>query len=87
LLKPGGYFWIDTPNIDSHGHSEFGSDWRGLEPPRHLQLLSWELLRTMLDEAGFRHVAQACWRPEYLTVRCASKAIGAILTRTERNRR
>lgn len=75
LLKPGGYFWIETPNVDSYGHSEFQSNWRGLEPPRHLQLLSWALLQHMLEETGFSHVTSASWRPEYLTVRCASKAI------------
>lgn len=75
LLKPSGYFWIDTPNIDSYGHSEFKDDWRGLEPPRHLQLLSWTQLQRMLDEAGFIQVTQASWRPVYLALICYSKAI------------
>ena len=75
LLKPGGYFWIETPNIDSYGHSEFKSDWRGLESPRHLQLLSWMLLQRMLEDAGFIQVTQAFWRPKYLVINCASKAI------------
>lgn len=75
LLKPGGYFWIESPNVDSYGHSEFQRDWRGLEPPRHLQLFSWALLKRMLEEAGFLQVTSASWRPEYSTVRCASKAI------------
>lgn len=75
MLKPGGYFWIETPNIDSHGHSQFKGDWRGLEPPRHLQLLSWNLLRRLLEEAGFTHVAPAAWRPIHRMVYRASKAI------------
>lgn len=75
LLKPGGYFWIETPNINSYGHSEFKGDWRGLEPPRHLQLVSWELLQVLLDEAGFNHVAPAAWRPLNWIVNGASKAI------------
>jgi 2-polyprenyl-3-methyl-5-hydroxy-6-metoxy-1,4-benzoquinol methylase len=75
LLNPGGYFWIETPNINSFGHSKFKGDWRGLEPPRHLQLLSWNLLKVMLYEAGFNHVAPASWCPIYLSMNCASKAI------------
>jgi 2-polyprenyl-3-methyl-5-hydroxy-6-metoxy-1,4-benzoquinol methylase len=75
LLKPGGYFWIETPNINSYGHSEFKGDWLGLDPPRHLQLVPWNLLKDMLLEAGFNHVALASWRPIYLTMNCASKAI------------
>ena len=67
LLKAGGYFWIITPNVGSYGHSEFKSDWRGLEPPRHLQLLSWNLLQRLLEEAGFKKVTRAFWQPEYLS--------------------
>ena len=51
LLKPSGYFWIETPNVDSYGHSEFRGDWRGLEPPRHLHLLSWKLLQRLLERS------------------------------------
>jgi 2-polyprenyl-3-methyl-5-hydroxy-6-metoxy-1,4-benzoquinol methylase len=79
LLKSGGYFWIETPNIDSYGHSEFKGDWRGLEPPRHLQLLSWPLLQRMLDKAGFIQITQAYWRPEFLSIYYASKAIQCSL--------
>jgi len=75
LLKIGGYFWIQTPNVNSYGHSEFKSDWRGLEPPRHLQLLSWSLLQGLLHEAGFKQVTPASWSPEYLSINFASKAI------------
>lgn len=75
LLKAGGYFWIITPNVGSYGHSEFKSDWRGLEPPRHLQLLSWNLLQRLLEEAGFKKVTRAFWQPEYLSSYISSKAI------------
>lgn len=75
LLKTGGYFWIETPNVNSYGHSEFKGDWRGLEPPRHLQLVSWNLLQFMLYEAGFNHVAPAFWYPIYPLMNYASKAI------------
>jgi len=75
LLKSGGYFWIETPNIDSFGHSEFKSAWRGLEPPRHLQLFSWVSLKGMLDAAGFKRVVRSRWRPEYSSIRATSMMI------------
>jgi 2-polyprenyl-3-methyl-5-hydroxy-6-metoxy-1,4-benzoquinol methylase len=40
LLKPGGCLVMATPNAESLGHRTFGNCWRGLEPPRHLQLFS-----------------------------------------------
>lgn len=53
LLEPGGRLWLQTPNIDSLGHSVFGKAWRGLEPPRHLVLFSQSGLTRLLQEAGF----------------------------------
>ncbi|MFH1288578.1 MAG: class I SAM-dependent methyltransferase [bacterium] len=75
LLKPGGYFWIETPNINSYGHLKFRGDWRGLEPPRHLQLVPLDLLQVMLYDAGFKHITPASWRPVYLSMYCVSKAM------------
>jgi SAM-dependent methyltransferase len=40
ILKPGGFFWLATPNGQAHGLKRFGPHWRGLEPPRHLAVLS-----------------------------------------------
>lgn len=53
LLKPGGQLWIETPNVDALGHRVFGANWRGLEAPRHLVLLSAYALDWALREAGF----------------------------------
>jgi 2-polyprenyl-3-methyl-5-hydroxy-6-metoxy-1,4-benzoquinol methylase len=53
LLKPGGRLWIETPNIDSLGHRQYGESWRGLEPPRHLVLFNSRSLATALSGAGF----------------------------------
>jgi len=53
LLKPGGKVWIETPNIESYSHLRFGSNWRGLEPPRHLVLFNWTALEELLVEEGF----------------------------------
>jgi 2-polyprenyl-3-methyl-5-hydroxy-6-metoxy-1,4-benzoquinol methylase len=52
-LKPGGWIWVDTPNIDSLGHAEYGPHWRGVEPPRHLILFTPASLTDALSKAGF----------------------------------
>jgi len=49
ILRPGGLFVCVTPNADSWGHRYFGRAWRGLEPPRHLNIFSMGALR---DAAG-----------------------------------
>jgi 2-polyprenyl-3-methyl-5-hydroxy-6-metoxy-1,4-benzoquinol methylase len=56
LLKPGGYLWIETPNIDSIGYRIYGRFWRGLEPPRHLTLFGRESLCNLLARVGFSDV-------------------------------
>lgn len=54
LLKPGGMLYVDTPNIDSTGASEFGRSWRGLETPRHLVLFNQQALVNLLESHGFQ---------------------------------
>lgn len=56
LLRPGGVLWLDTPNICSVGHEEFGRHWRGLEPPRHLVIFSPAAMKKALADAGFSQV-------------------------------
>lgn len=65
LLAANGHFWIETPNIDSLGHRCFGVHWRGLEPPRHLQIFHANLLRRLLQEAGFTQVRQGAWQDDW----------------------
>ncbi len=45
---------IVTPNANSRAHARFGRHWRGLEPPRHVQIFSMESLRRIVSQAGFR---------------------------------
>jgi 2-polyprenyl-3-methyl-5-hydroxy-6-metoxy-1,4-benzoquinol methylase len=52
LLKPGGVLVISTPNIQSMGHRIYKRHWRGLEPPRHLQLFSVLSLGNAASRAG-----------------------------------
>lgn len=56
LLKPGGQVWIETPNIESSGHSFFKDSWRGIETPRHLVLFNRKSMKSMLLEIGFNQV-------------------------------
>lgn len=56
LLKPGGLVYFDTPNIQSYGHRVFGSNWRGLETPRHLTLFSIRGFQLLLQHVGFNDI-------------------------------
>jgi len=63
LLKPGGFLWIETPNIASTGHKLYDVAWRGLEPPRHLVLFTLASMRNALNAAGFTKVKVQSYRP------------------------
>jgi len=54
ILKPGGRVVVTTPNTESYGHLQYGSCWRGLEPPRHLYLFNRKNLLNMAEMAGFK---------------------------------
>jgi 2-polyprenyl-3-methyl-5-hydroxy-6-metoxy-1,4-benzoquinol methylase len=53
LLKKGGKLVIATPNIESFGHLVFRQNWRGLEPPRHINLFSIRSLNNLISKLGF----------------------------------
>jgi 2-polyprenyl-3-methyl-5-hydroxy-6-metoxy-1,4-benzoquinol methylase len=53
MLRPGGTLWLQTPNVDALGHTRFGPDWLGLDPPRHLCLMNPKTLCDLLQECGF----------------------------------
>ncbi|WP_167784816.1 class I SAM-dependent methyltransferase [Ramlibacter rhizophilus] len=79
LLVPGGACWIETPNIDAYGHQLFGPAWRGLEPPRHLQLFTRERLRLLCEAVGFQAVEDAPWHPDGWVVLEASMKLARQL--------
>lgn len=75
LLKPGGFLWLETPNLDSLGHRVYGPAWRGLEPPRHLVLFTWGSLAKALEAAGFARLEPQPYRPFCSYIFAASEAI------------
>ena len=56
VLKQGGRLVVTTPNVQSLGHSLFKDCWRGLEPPRHLQIFSLQALSNCARRASFKTV-------------------------------
>jgi predicted SAM-dependent methyltransferase len=53
ILKPNGNLIIVTPNSDSLTHRVFKGNWRGLEPPRHLNIMSMKSMKQVVLEVGF----------------------------------
>lgn len=53
ILRDQGQITVVTPNARSLGHRVFKSDWRGLEPPRHLQVFTSPALCNLVERAGF----------------------------------
>jgi 2-polyprenyl-3-methyl-5-hydroxy-6-metoxy-1,4-benzoquinol methylase len=60
LLRPGGVFVANHPNLDSIDRRVFGKFWLGYELPRHLYLFPTDLLRRMMAEHGLREVERRC---------------------------
>ncbi|MCL5778964.1 methyltransferase domain-containing protein [Limibaculum sp. FT325] len=56
ILKPEGQFVCITPNAASWCHSLFGTDWRGLEPPRHLHIFTQSSALRLMREIGWDNV-------------------------------
>jgi 2-polyprenyl-3-methyl-5-hydroxy-6-metoxy-1,4-benzoquinol methylase len=59
ILKPNGTLVITTPNSASWAHRHFGRDWRGLEPPRHIQIFNPRNIRRLLNAADLQPVRVA----------------------------
>jgi SAM-dependent methyltransferase len=53
ILRRGGRFIAATPNAAGWGHRRFGADWRGLEPPRHLQIFTPASITALARGSGF----------------------------------
>lgn len=57
LLKPKGRLILITPNNFSLGHAKFKNNWRGLEPPRHLNIFNSQTLIKLLKINKFNQVS------------------------------
>lgn len=58
LLNKSGTILLSAPNSKSHLRYDFGSNWRGLEAPRHICIPSAEHLISKLQNSGEFHVVQ-----------------------------
>jgi 2-polyprenyl-3-methyl-5-hydroxy-6-metoxy-1,4-benzoquinol methylase len=56
VTRAGGRLALTTPNAASLGHRVFGPRWRGLEPPRHLQIFTAASLARLARKAGYEDV-------------------------------
>jgi 2-polyprenyl-3-methyl-5-hydroxy-6-metoxy-1,4-benzoquinol methylase len=54
LLRQGGRLVLTTPNARSLPHRRYGRAWRGLEPPRHLQVFTLAALARCIRASGLR---------------------------------
>lgn len=77
LLQPGGWLWLETPNIQSDGAHRFGRYWRGLEVPRHLVLFNSAALQSSLIKAGFEQIEQHWHGMVALSCHTASATLAA----------
>ena len=76
LLRPGGILWLQTPNIDSIGHKIHRENWIGVDPPRHLTLMTLQTLRHSLEGAGFKTKFYCLPIFAAMAVYAASNALG-----------
>lgn len=56
ILRKDGFLVAVTPNSRSLGHRLFRSNWRGLEPPRHVMVHCQNSLKKVANSAGFHNV-------------------------------
>jgi 2-polyprenyl-3-methyl-5-hydroxy-6-metoxy-1,4-benzoquinol methylase len=86
LLKPGGWLYLDTPNIEALGHQRFGIYWRGLESPRHLIIFSWGSMSKLLTHVGFSDIVSKPAVSPYASLNAASRTMAAGLDPYQHNK-
>jgi MoaA/NifB/PqqE/SkfB family radical SAM enzyme/SAM-dependent methyltransferase len=64
ILRPGGIFITENPDMEAPIRPWFGSAWWGYHLPRHLSHFTFETMTRLLTHAGFRvEVIKPCFRP------------------------
>ena len=53
LLKPDRYLLLRTPMMGMYGWKTYGTNWVGIDAPRHLIVHSMESIRLLAQKAGF----------------------------------
>jgi ubiquinone/menaquinone biosynthesis C-methylase UbiE len=81
ILRPGGMIVAVTPNADSLGLRTYGPNWRGLEPPRHIQVFSPQALEAAarkagLDSIGVYSTAANAWAVLSVSMQLAEQKAG-----------
>lgn len=75
ILKRDGVLVLLTPNADSMGHRHFRQNWRGLEPPRHLQIFTLRSLAEIAARAGFSTIGTSSSMNGFVYQRLASEEL------------
>jgi SAM-dependent methyltransferase len=92
LLRPGGRLVALTPNAAGLGHTRYRQAWRGLEPPRHLQIFTPSTLARVARRAGFAEVDATSSAANAYTISALSldvagrqtgKSVGFVRSRVE----
>lgn len=77
ILKKGGVLVVLTPNAASRGHKRYGRNWRGLEPPRHLQVFTLKSLARIANASGYADVETFTSMNGFVYQDLASKELAA----------
>lgn len=56
ILKPNGIFVAVMPNSSSKLHQFFKTNWRGLEPPRHIHIFNFNSLNLLSKQIPFNSI-------------------------------
>jgi len=66
ILKPGGLFFLETPNWDGIGSIVQKERWSHLIPPEHLNFFGPASMRVLAERNGFQILSMTTVTPPYL---------------------